>query len=76
MKWKPNVWRGEAVIDVPNGIITHLKRECTRNVHDRLVVAVRSESLEEETEGASPDSGLWHGRDDCGVMKAADSESG
>jgi hypothetical protein len=39
-------------IEVPDGIIAHLTRECGGNVHDSEVVEVTSGSLEKETKGA------------------------
>jgi hypothetical protein len=38
-------------IDVPDGIIAHLTRECGGNVHDRRVVDVTCGSFEKETQG-------------------------
>jgi hypothetical protein len=57
-------WRGptrtrELEIDVPDGIIAHLTRECGGNVHDRHVVEVTSGSFEKETYGANPHSGPY-----------------
>jgi hypothetical protein len=50
----------EVEIDVPDGIIAHLTRECGGNVHDRHVVNVTCGSFEDETIGASPYSGALH----------------
>jgi hypothetical protein len=44
-------------LDVPDGIIAHLTRECGGNVHDRHVVDVTSGSFEKETYTANPHSG-------------------
>jgi hypothetical protein len=47
-----DVWCSEEVeLDVPDGIIAHLTRECGGNVHDRHVVEVTSGSFEKETQG-------------------------
>jgi hypothetical protein len=48
--------------DIPDGIIAHLTRECGGNVHDRHVVEVTSGSLEKETLGANPHSGVFLNR--------------
>jgi hypothetical protein len=44
-------------IDVPDGIVVHLRRECGGNVHDRHVVDVTSGSFENVAKGANPHSG-------------------
>jgi hypothetical protein len=48
---------GRIIINVPDGIITHLTRECGGNVHNRNVVDVTCGSFEKETHGANPQSG-------------------
>jgi hypothetical protein len=48
---------GQITIDMPDGIITHLTRECGKNVHGRHIVEVTSGSFEEETVDANPHSG-------------------
>jgi hypothetical protein len=54
----PFVKKGKR-IDVPDGIIAHLTRECGGNVHDRHVVDVTCGSFEKETHGANPHSGAF-----------------
>jgi hypothetical protein len=44
----------EVEIDVPDGNIGHLMRECDGNVHDRHVVEVACGSFERETFGVNP----------------------
>jgi hypothetical protein len=39
------LWGNVAELDVPDGIIAHLTRECGGNVHDRAVVEVTSSSV-------------------------------
>jgi hypothetical protein len=41
---------GKIAIDVPDGIIAHLTRECGGNVHDRHVVEVTWGSFGKETQ--------------------------
>jgi hypothetical protein len=43
-------------IEVPDGIIARLTRECGGNVHDRHVVKIIAGSFEKETSGANPHS--------------------
>jgi hypothetical protein len=57
-QFPPSVKKGE-YFDVPDGIIAHLTRECSGNVHDCHVVEVTSGSFEKETEGANPHSGAY-----------------
>jgi hypothetical protein len=72
-KGKGKDWQGkEMEIDVPDGIIAHLTRECGGNVHDRHVVDVTSGSFEKETQGANPHSGAYQNRDDYAAKNAAD----
>jgi hypothetical protein len=53
-------WTGQVVaINVPDGIIAHLTRECGGNVHDRHAVDITSGSFEKETCGANPHSGAY-----------------
>jgi hypothetical protein len=70
-----NIWGNEVEIDVPDGIIAHLMRECGGNVHDRNVVDVTCGSFEKETEGANPHSGAFHNSIDYAAKKAADLET-
>jgi hypothetical protein len=62
-------------IDVPDGIIAHLTRECGGNVHDRHVVDVTCGSFEKETQGANPHSGAWNNDPTWAAKKAADLET-
>jgi regulator of replication initiation timing len=48
----PSVKKGKD-IDVPDGIIAHLAKNCKGNVHDRKIVDVPCGSLEKVTEGAT-----------------------
>jgi hypothetical protein len=66
----------EVEIDVPDGIIAHLTRECGGNVRDRSVVEVTSGSFEKETEGANPHSGAYANAPDCAAKLVADLETG
>jgi hypothetical protein len=63
-------------LDIPDGIIAHLTRDCGGNVHDRHVVEVTSGSFEKETEGANPHSGAWGDQPGLAAKNAADLESG
>jgi hypothetical protein len=61
-RWRrrlPNVVR-EMKIDVPDGIIAHLSRECGGDVHDCSIIDVTCGSFETETQGASPFSGAYY----------------
>jgi hypothetical protein len=51
---------GEWKIDVPDGIIAHLTRECGGKVHKRHVVDITSGSFEKETQGANLHSGAYN----------------
>jgi hypothetical protein len=53
-----NGYKTGKMYDIPDGIIAHLARECSRNVHDRHVVDVTSSSSEKETHGTNPQSGV------------------
>jgi predicted RNase H-like nuclease (RuvC/YqgF family) len=55
-------------IDVPDGIIAHLTRECGGNVHDRHVVDVTCGSFEKETKGANRHSGAYRNDPDHVIM--------
>jgi hypothetical protein len=66
---------GKITIDVPDGIIAHLTRECGGNVHDRHVVDVTCGSFEKETEGANPHSGAYDNDPKCPAKNAADLET-
>jgi hypothetical protein len=59
-KVNTKVWGNEVEIDVPDGIIAHLTRECGGNVHKRHIVDVTSGSFEKETFGANPHSGAYY----------------
>jgi hypothetical protein len=61
-------------IDVPDGIIAHLTRECRGNVHDRHVVDVTSGSFEKETVGANPHSGACDNDPKFAARNAVDLE--
>jgi hypothetical protein len=63
-------------LNVPDGIIAHLTRECGGNVHDRHVVEVTSGSFERETLGANPHSGAFDNAPDYAAKNAADLETG
>jgi hypothetical protein len=65
----------EVEIDVPDGTIAHLTRECGANVHDRHVVDVTCGSFEKETEGANPHSGAYDNHYRWAAKNAADLES-
>jgi hypothetical protein len=52
-------------IDVPNGIIAHLTRECGGSVHHCHVVDITSGSFDKETYGANPHSGDYGNRPEC-----------
>jgi hypothetical protein len=62
-------------IDMPDGIIGHLTRECGGNVHDRHVVDVTSGSFERETEGSNRPSGTYRNDPDYMGKNAADFEA-
>jgi hypothetical protein len=66
----------EVEIDVPDRIIAHLTRECGGNVHDRQAVAITSGSLEKETQGANPHSGVHYKHPMYAAKNAADLETG
>jgi hypothetical protein len=55
----PSIDRKGNYLDVPDGIIAHLTRECGGNVHDRHVIDVTSGLFEENIQGVNPDSGLF-----------------
>jgi hypothetical protein len=75
-KGNAKVWRAEVEIDVPDGIIEHLTRECGGNVDDRHIVKVTSGSFEKETEGASAHSGACDCHDLHAAKNVADLETG
>jgi hypothetical protein len=66
-------WQVE--IDVRDGIIAHLTRECGRNVHDHHIVDVACESFERDTKGANPQSGIYEDKPQYVVKNAADLET-
>jgi hypothetical protein len=68
-------WGNEVEIDVPDGIIAHLTRECGGNVHDRNVIEVTSGSFEKEIDGANPHSGAYHNKPSLAAKNAADLET-
>jgi hypothetical protein len=70
-------WDGnEAKIDVPDGIIAHLTKECGANVHDRHVVEVTSGSFEQEIYGANPYLGAFHDYRSRAAKDVVDLEAG
>jgi hypothetical protein len=70
----PSIKKGKE-IDVPDGIIAHLTRECGGNVHDRKVVDVTCGSFEKETIGANRHSGAWNNNPCYAAKNAADLET-
>jgi hypothetical protein len=72
-KGKAKDWRGRE-INVPDGIIAHLTKECGGNAHDRQV-DITSGSFEKETEGANPHSGAYDNDPDYAAKNAADLET-
>jgi hypothetical protein len=63
-------------LNVPDGIIAHLTRECGGNVHDHHVVDITSGSFEKETCGANPHSGAYNNNANCPAKNTADLETG
>jgi hypothetical protein len=61
-------------IDMPDGIIAHLSRECDGNVDDHDLVVVTSGSFEEEPCGANPYSGAYCHWDTSLAKNAAEME--
>jgi hypothetical protein len=74
-KGKVTDGRNEMEIDVPDGIIAHLTKECGGNVHDSHVVDVTSGSFEKEIRGAHPHSGAYDNRPMHSGKNAADLET-
>jgi hypothetical protein len=75
-KWKSKDWKGDEMkIDVPDGIIAHLTRECGGNVHNRNLVDVTSGSFEKETQGANPHSGAYDNNPKWAAKNTADLET-
>jgi hypothetical protein len=75
--WKqflPSLKKGRQ-LDVPDGIIAHLTRECGGNVHDRHVINVTCGSFEKEIHGANPHSGAYDNRANTAAKNAADLET-
>jgi hypothetical protein len=72
----PSVKKEEHAFDVPDGIMAHLTRKCSGNVHDRHVVEVTSGSFEKETQGASPHSGAYDNLPSNAAKNATDMETG
>jgi hypothetical protein len=64
-----------AEIDIPDGIIANLTRECGGPVHDRNVVDVTGGSFEKETNGANPHSGKYGNDPRNAPKKSADMET-
>jgi hypothetical protein len=62
-------------IEVPEGMIAHLTRECGGNVHDRHVVEVTCGSFEKETVGDNPHSGPVKNDPKFAAKNAADLET-
>jgi serine/threonine protein kinase len=67
-------WGDAVEIDVPDGIIAHLTRECRGNVHDRYDAQVTSGSFEKETWGADPHSVTYDNDPRWPAKNAADLE--
>jgi hypothetical protein len=65
----------EVEIDMPDGIIAHLTRECGGNVHDHHVVDVTCGSFQKETVGANPHSGAWKNNPKYAAKNATDLET-
>jgi hypothetical protein len=65
---------GHFHIDVPDGIIAHLTRECGENVHDHHIADVMYRSFERETITANPHSGAYENRAEYAAKNAADLE--
>jgi hypothetical protein len=61
--------------DIPDGILAHLTRERSGNVHDRQVVEVTSGSFEKETHGTNPHSGAYENYSRVAAKNAADLET-
>jgi hypothetical protein len=61
---------------VPDGIIAHLTRQCSGNVHDRQVLEVTSGSFEKETQGANAHSGASFSDPSNAAKNAVDLEAG
>jgi hypothetical protein len=74
-KWNLFFEGTEVEIDVPDGIIANLTRECSGNVHDRHVVDVTSGSFEKETYGANPHSGAYANQDWAAANNEVDLET-
>jgi hypothetical protein len=62
-------------IDVPDGIVAHLTRECGGNVHDRHVVEVTCGSFKKETRGVNPHSGGFYNNRNCAAKNTVDLET-
>jgi hypothetical protein len=62
-------------MDVPDGIIANLTRECSGNVHNHHVVEVTSRSFEKETLGDNPYSGAYKNDPLCAAKNVADLET-
>jgi hypothetical protein len=65
----------EIEINVPDGIIAHLTRECGENVHDRHVVDITCGTFEKETRGANPHSGAYGNYPNSAAKNATDLET-
>jgi hypothetical protein len=68
-QFPPSVKKGKKM-DVPDGIIVHLTRQCGGDAHD-CDVSITSESFEEEAEGFNPYSGACNNDPDCTAENAA-----
>jgi hypothetical protein len=71
-----NLWGTKVDVDVPDGIIARLTRECGGNVHDEQVVNITSGSFEKERQGDNPHSGARDNRPEWAAKNAADLETG
>jgi hypothetical protein len=67
----PSVKKGGR-LNVPDGIIAHLTRECGGNVHDAKVVDISCGSFEKETDEANPHSGALSNDPGFAAENAAD----
>jgi hypothetical protein len=74
-RWRRNRRIVEVEIDVPDGIIAHLTRECGGNVHDRNVVNVTSGSFEKVTWGPNPYLGAVNNHPSFAAKNVADLET-
>jgi hypothetical protein len=74
-QFPPSAKKGKLGLDVPDGIIAHLTRECGGNVHDHNVVEITSGSFDKETCGSNPHSGACENDPKWAAKNAADFET-